>query len=85
MRKPSKSPIAEAYFWVSQVITICMEMLLPIYLGSKLDEYWESKPACTLAGAALGMVVSISHLLQMTREPPNDPPNSRTPPPPPTP
>lgn len=71
MGKPPRSPIAEAYHWVSIVTTVCLEMLLPVYLGSKADERWGTGSTWTIAGAALGMVVSISHLMQVTREPPD--------------
>lgn len=72
MNKPERSPIAEAHKWVSFVITIVLEMVLPIYLGSKLDQYWGTGSALTITGAALGMGVAIFHLIRATDSTSND-------------
>ena len=70
MKKRSQSSIAEAYHWLSIVTTITLEMVLPAYLGSVLDERWSTKPVLVTIGAALGMIVSITHLIQVTKNPP---------------
>ena len=66
MKKPERSPFVEAHHWVSFVTTIVLEMVLPIWLGSKLDAYWGTGSVLTISGAVLGMVVSILHLIRST-------------------
>jgi hypothetical protein len=70
MKKPSRSPAAEAYHWVSIVTTITLEMVLPAYGGSLLDKHWSTGSTMTTIGACLGMLVAITHLLQITKKPP---------------
>lgn len=70
MNKQPRSSIAEAYHWLSVVTTITLEMVLPAYLGSVLDERWSTKPVLVLIGAGLGLFVSITHLIQITKDPP---------------
>lgn len=70
MKKSSRSSAAEAYQWVSIVTTVTLEMVLPAYGGSLLDEYWSTGSILTTIGAGLGMLVAITHLLQITKNPP---------------
>jgi hypothetical protein len=73
MPKRIQSSIAEAYYWLSIVTTITLEMVLPAWLGSWLDERWSTTPVLTIIGAGLGMLVSITHLIQITnKKPPKD-------------
>lgn len=71
--------MAEAHHWVSVVMTFCLELALPVYLGSRLDARWETGSAFSIAGALLGMVVSITHLLYATRESDSTPPDRKPP------
>ena len=66
MKKPSRPPLVEAHQWVSVVTSVVLEMVLPIYLGSKLDEHFDLSPICTSIGVVLGMVVSITHLIRVS-------------------
>ena len=70
MKQQKRSSIAEAYQWVSIVTTITLEMVLPAYGGSLLDKRWSTGSWMTIIGACLGMVVAMTHLLQVTRKPP---------------
>ena len=70
MTKRPQSSIAEAYYWLSVVTTVTLEMALPAYLGSVLDERWSTSPVLTIVGAGLGMIVSITHLIQITNKKP---------------
>ena len=72
MKRRPQSSIAEAYHWLSIVTTITLEMVLPAYLGSVLDERWSTKPVLVMVGAGLGMFVSITHLIQVTKNPPGN-------------
>lgn len=70
MKKSQRTPIAEAYHWVSIVTTITLEMVLPALGGSFLDKRWSTGSALTIVGACLGMFVAITHLLQITNQKP---------------
>lgn len=65
--KDERSPIAIAHEWVSRVMTIVGEMLLPGFAGHWLDKRWETN-YLTLIGFALGLTISIWHLVQMSNE-----------------
>ncbi|MDC0308336.1 MAG: hypothetical protein P8M30_03825 [Planctomycetaceae bacterium] len=71
MNKSSRSSAAEAYHWVSIVTTVTLEMVLPAYGGSLLDKRWSTGSALVTTGACLGMLVAITHLLQLTKKPPS--------------
>ena len=43
-----------------------LEMVAPIGLGLALDYYLGSSPRCVLAGAAVGLVGGIVHLVAIT-------------------
>ncbi len=62
-----RSPYAIAYEWVSRVTTIVGEMLLPGFVGLWLDKRWGTN-YLTLSGFAVGLTVSIWHLLQLGKE-----------------
>jgi Putative F0F1-ATPase subunit Ca2+/Mg2+ transporter len=64
--RPPLDPLALAMEWVAKITTVALEMVLPAVGGGYLDRrfgtnYW------ALAGVAVGMVVGMWHLLQMTR------------------
>ncbi len=64
---PRPDPLAVAMEWVAKITTVGLEMVLPAIGGAYLDKrigttYW------ALIGVALGMVVGMWHLLQMTRK-----------------
>lgn len=66
---PSSSPIAIAQVWISRVLTVSLEMVVPGLIGIWLDSRWDSSPWLTLAGFAVGMPFGFWHLLAMTRTP----------------
>lgn len=68
MGKPSRSPIAEAYHWVSVVTTVSLEMVLPAVGGAWLDKEWSTGPWLLIAGAVLGLALAIIHLIQLTHQ-----------------
>lgn len=50
--------------WVSRLITVALEMVLPGVLGNWLDKRWGTS-FLALVGFALGMVTGVWHLLLM--------------------
>lgn len=59
--------MAVAMEWVSRIITVSIEMVLPGVAGGWLDKRLGTAPLFTLAGFGLGITVAIWHLLVMTR------------------
>lgn len=64
---PSSSPMAIAQIWISRVLTVSLEMVVPGLIGIWLDSRFDSSPWLTLAGFAVGMPFGFWHLLLMTR------------------
>jgi hypothetical protein len=60
------SVIAIAYQWVSRIITVCLEMVLPGLLGVWVDQKLGTRILFTLGGFAVGMTLGIWHLIRMT-------------------
>ena len=58
-------PMAEAMAWVSRIMTVSLEMVLPGLAGQWLDGRLGTK-FLTLAGFALGLTAGTYHLLLMT-------------------
>ncbi|MDP6444888.1 MAG: AtpZ/AtpI family protein [Pirellulaceae bacterium] len=72
--------MAEAMSWVSRVMTVSLEMVLPGIAGRWVDGRLDTGSVFTFAGFAMGMVVGIYHLLSMTgaaSKSAGDDPNSR--------
>lgn len=61
----SQSPFALAIEWVAKITTVALEMVLPGIFGLWLDQRWGTS-LLGLVGFAVGLVVGIWHLLQMT-------------------
>ena len=57
--------MATAMEWVSRIMTVVLEMVLPGLAGQWLDEQWGTG-FLALLGFALGITFAIWHLLVMT-------------------
>lgn len=62
-----RSPTAKAMSIVSQITTIGLLAILPIVVGSYLDDWLGSKPAFILAGLVLGFLAAGVQLLRLVR------------------
>jgi hypothetical protein len=58
-------PLAAAMEWVSRIITVALEMVLPGLAGGWLDKRWGTS-FLALVGFALGVSMGIYHLIVMT-------------------
>lgn len=56
--------------WVSQIMTVVFEMVLPGLAGQWLDKRWGTK-FLVFVGFGLGLTTGIWHLIRMTK--PRDP------------
>jgi len=68
-----RSATAKAAAWVSRIMAISMEMVVPGLIGYWLDIQLGTKFVLMLAGFVLGVTVAIKHLLYLTR---NNPPRN---------
>ena len=69
-RPPSdddRSAISLAYAWATRVMVIAVEMVLPGLLGLWIDQKLGTVVLFALAGFALGITVSIMHLVRMAK------------------
>jgi hypothetical protein len=60
------SPISLAMAWVSRILAVVAEMVLPGLAGNWLDTRWGTK-FLALVGFALGTCLGVYHLLVITR------------------
>ena len=60
-----RPPLAVAMEWVSRIITVALEMVLPGLAGGWLDKRWGTN-FLALVGFAIGVSMGIWHLIVMT-------------------
>ncbi len=53
--------------WVSRILAVAAEMVLPGVGGGWLDNRWGTAPLFTLLGFAVGVSLAIWHLILMTK------------------
>ena len=62
-----RAGFAIASHWVSRIMTISLEMVLPGMVGLWLDRRTGTLPLLTIIGFGLGMTTAIWHLLRLTK------------------
>jgi ATP synthase protein I len=74
IRNPdSRSSLSVGWDWGTRVTSIGLEFGLPAFLGYGLDRWWGTNPWMTVAGALLGIVMGMSHVLRLARDLPPSP------------
>ena len=63
----SRSALAVAFRWSSNIMAVSLAMALPALVGNWLDGRWGTAPALVLAGTALGMVTAFVQLMRLVR------------------
>ncbi len=63
-----RPPLASAMWWVNQIISIAVEMVLPAWLGHWADNRWKTEPWLVGVGALLGFAVAMLHLLRLANQ-----------------
>ncbi len=66
MSPPRINPLAMALVWVSRIMVVGLEMVLPGLAGQWLDAHFGLR-FLTLLGFAFGLTAGIYHLVLMTR------------------
>lgn len=61
----SRSSMAAAMRWVSEITTVAFMMAVPAGVGYWLDEKWGSSPWCVIVGAVIGFATGFRQLLSM--------------------
>ncbi len=59
-------PLAKAVFWLSQITTVVLEMVLPGVGGAWLDKRWGTG-FLSLAGLAFGLALGLWHLVNLNK------------------
>lgn len=62
-----RARFAIASHWVSRIMTVSLEMVLPGMAGLWLDRRTGTLPLLTMIGFGAGMTAAIWHLLQLTK------------------
>lgn len=63
-----RSSLAVGMQWASRVTSVGLEFVLPPLAGALLDRRFGTGPLALLAGAVLGFVVGMMHILRFARE-----------------
>ena len=64
-RMGSRTPAAEAMYWVSTVTTVGLVMAVPAGGGVWFDRLWGTSPWLVIPGALVGFAVAMRFLLQL--------------------
>jgi ATP synthase protein I len=69
MERPTddRAGYAIASHWVSRIMTVSLEMVLPGMVGLWLDRRLSTPPLLTMVGFGVGMTMAIWHLLQLVK------------------
>lgn len=62
-----RPPLVVGIEWVSQITTVCLEMVLPAWGGHWLDGKWGTSPWLVIIGVVLGFTVGMWHLLALVK------------------
>jgi F0F1-type ATP synthase assembly protein I len=71
--EPPQTPLALGLAWASRVTSLALEFVLPTLAGWWLDGKLGSRPVGMIAGAAVGFLIGMLHLLQIARNAPRPP------------
>jgi hypothetical protein len=58
---------AVAQLWISRILTVSLEMVIPGLLGAWADRHFGTSPVWTLVGFGVGLPLGFWHLLAMTK------------------
>ncbi len=58
---------SQGMYWASRVTTVGLEFALPALAGYGLDNLWSLRPLGVIAGAVVGFVIGLLHLLRISR------------------
>lgn len=77
-----RSPFAIAAAWSATIITISLEMVVPIGLGYLVDAWLGTRIVFVILGAVAGMALGMWHLMQIVSKSssPGSPRDSKRPP-----
>jgi len=59
---------SQGLYWASRGMSVGMEFALPALGGYWLDGRWPFRPVGVIAGAVLGFVIGLTHLLRIAAE-----------------
>jgi ATP synthase protein I len=63
--RDTRSSVSIGMDWGARITSIGLEFALPAFLGYALDRWWGTSPWMTLAGAVLGLVIGMLHVLRL--------------------
>jgi len=59
------SPLARGYLLGVQILSMTLDMAVPIFLGLLADRSWGTTPLFVLLGVGLGLVILIVQLVKL--------------------
>jgi ATP synthase protein I len=78
-RPEPKSDVSQGVRWATRATSIGLEFALPALLGGYLDSRWDTGSTMTIAGALLGFLAGMAHVLAIARAEAKTPPGGRGP------
>ncbi|MDB5353539.1 MAG: hypothetical protein JWN86_4786 [Planctomycetota bacterium] len=60
--------MSQGLLWASRITTVGLEFALPPLAGMWLDRKWPLGPLGVIAGAILGFILGMIHLLSISRD-----------------
>jgi F0F1-type ATP synthase assembly protein I len=71
-QRDDRSPLALAYQWSALIMSISLELVVPIAIGYWLDHRWGTLPWLLIVGVILGFITATLSLLRLTKPPDSD-------------
>ncbi len=60
-----RSAIGVGFVWAARITSLGLEMVIPAVFGQWLDGFWGTSPWLLIAGAGIGIITGIIHLLKI--------------------
>jgi hypothetical protein len=74
VRPEPQSVVSQGIRWATRATSIGLEFALPALLGGYLDRSWKTGSTMTVAGALLGFLAGMTHVLAIARAEAKTPP-----------
>ena len=68
-QRDDRSPYALAYQWSARIMSISLELVVPVLIGYWLDQRLHLLPLFLISGAILGFVTATLSLVRLTKPP----------------
>jgi F0F1-type ATP synthase assembly protein I len=72
-QRVSGSWLSVGIAWASRIMTLAVELTVPVLVGVGVDRWWGTSPVAMISGAVSGFVLFMVHTLRLAKNLPDAP------------